>query len=421
MKIRIFCVLFWLISSANAQKLSLQTCQQQAQQNYPLIRQNDLLAKSTQLSIENLLKGYLPQLGIFGQATYQSDVTSLSLSLPIQGFKTPEAIAKDQYKVFGELNQVLYDGGAIRQQQKIQKATLEIEQQKTATELYKIRERVNQFFFGILLLDEQIALLEITKKDLENNFKKTKAAVENGASLKSNIDLLEAEILKVEQRGIELEAAKKTFLDMLGYFIKQDLDQNTVLEKPQNLVLGQEISRPELQLFNKQQSFLEAQNALINVRNTPKLSFFVQAGYGRPALNMLKNDFDSYYLGGFRLSWQFGGFYTLKNDRQIIVLQKQQIELQKQTFLFNTNLALRQQNNELQKIEDLLKSDQKLIELRAKIRTTAQAQMENGVITTADYLRELNAEEQAKQNFILHQIQFLMTQYQAQFVAGNVD
>ena len=290
-----------------AQSITVDQCYELAKKNYPLIRQKELLVRSMEFTIANAQSGYLPQVSINGQATYQSEVTRLP-----GGALLVEPLSKDQYKVYAELNQTIYDGGAIRNQTNIQSANTLVEQQKLEVELYKIKERINQIFFGVLLMEAQLNQVKLLKEDLQASLVKTESAIRNGTAFRTNADILQAELLKAEQRNIEMKAGRKAYLDMLGYFISQPLEDGTVLEKPgANLTdPSVPIRRPELVLYQFQSELLGAQYKTAGVRNLPKLGLFLQSGYGRPALNLLKNEFDTYYLGGFRLNWSLGGLYN---------------------------------------------------------------------------------------------------------------
>jgi outer membrane protein TolC len=396
------------------QSLTLEECYTQARENYPLVKQRDLIAKSNSYSVANASKGYLPQLSVFGQASYQSDVTQVPISAP-----GVVVLDKDQYKFYGEINQTLYDGGVISKQKKSIEANTAVEEQKLEVELYKIKDRVNQLFFGILMVNEQVAQTEILKKDIQSGLAKTNAAIANGTALKSSGDALQAELLKADQRAVELKALRSAYRDMLGLFINKSLDDNTTLVKPELGTFAETINRPELKLYDYQRKSLDVQNEIVTAKNLPKFGLFFQGGYGRPALNMLNNDFDTYYIGGLRMTWSLGGLYTNKNERAIIDLNRNSLDLQRETFLFNTNLSLKLQNTEAAKLQELIRTDDEIIALRTRIKTTALAQVENGVITSNDYLREVNAEDQARQSQALHQIQLLMTYYNQQTTSGN--
>ena len=402
-----------------AQKLlSIEQCYELARNNYPLIKQKELIEQSKEFSVANVRSGYLPQVSINAQATYQSDVTSVPVSVP--GF-TIETLSKDQYRVYGELSQTLYDGGAIKNQKAIAETNAQVEDQKLEIDLYKIRERINQIYFGVLLIDEQLKQIELLKKDLQTNIVRAESALRNGTAFRMTVDLLQAEFLKVTQRTIEAQAMRQTYLDMLGYFINQPLDESTQLAKPIVLSFDDhpQLTRPELNLFNYQSEVLGAQYQLGRTKTLPRVGLFLQGGYGKPALNQLKNEFDTYYLGGIRLNWSLSGFYNSKRDKQLFDISLQQVNAQKVTFVFNTNLVSSQHKGELNKLQKLIEVDDQIIELRTRIKKTAEVQQDNGVITTNDYLRELNAEDQAKQNRLLHEMQLLMALYAYQNTIGN--
>ncbi|WP_164121819.1 MULTISPECIES: TolC family protein [Sphingobacterium] len=400
----------------NAKSLTLNGCYQLAQSNYPLVRQYALIAKTKEYSITNASKGLLPQIQILGQGSYQSDVTQIPISLP--GIDIP-MISKDQYKLYGEISQPITDFFTVQHQREFINANTVAEQQKVEVELYKLKERINQLYFGILLIDAQLVQTEILKKDIVSGVEKSKVAIANGIALKSSADILKAELLKAEQRCIEQKATRKGYTDMLSLFINQTVDENIVLEKPYPPSLVTEINRPELKLFDVQKKIFDVQNKLIDDRTLPRFGVFVNGGYGRPGLNMLNNDFDLYYIGGVRLSWNVTNFYTQKQDKKLISLNQNSLDVQKETFLFNTNLTLKQQNNEIAKLQELIQTDYDIIRLRENVKLSAQKQLEYGTSTTNDYLTYINAEDQAKQNLILHEIQLLMARYNFKTTAGN--
>lgn len=397
-------------------RVTIEECYLLAQKNYPMSKQKDLLEQSREFSLSNASKSYLPQISLNGQATIQSDVTAVSIPIPNVNIPVPD---KDQYKIYGEINQPLTDVTIIRQQKQMINANSSIEVQKLEVELYKLKERINQIFFGILLIDEQAALVTLLKKDLNAGLGKINASIANGTAMKSNADVVKAELLKAEQRAIELRSARKAFLEMLGMFIGKQLGENTNLEKPLPKIIASAINRSELSLLENQKKTLEIQHKLLNAKSYPRANLFLQSGFGKPALNMFSTDFEFYYIGGIRLTWQFSSFYTLKKDRKLISIHQNLFDLQKETFLFNTNLALKQQGEEIKKLQELIEKDSEIIALRSSIKQSATDQLGQGVITTTDYLREVNAEDQAKQNQLLHKIQLLMAQYNYQTISGN--
>ena len=418
---RLLTVLLILPAMLNAQtqSLSLQKAYELAEQNYPLIKQRELIKQTSEYSEENLGKNFLPQINISGQATYQSAVTQVKLPAP--GIFI-EPLSKDQYRILGDVNQLIYDGGAIKQQKGIQHLSDEVEQQKIEVELYKLKERINQIFLGVLFLDEQLKQVDLVKSDLNNGITRVEAQVNNGVALKSNLNVLKAESLKADQRAIEIRSSRKGYIDVLTFFINQTLPENIRLEKPvvAGSVLTNDIQRPELKLYSTQEKLLGGQYNMISSRNKPKASLFFQGGYGRPSLNLFTNDFDFFYTTGLRLNWSIGGFYTEKREKKIIELNQKSIDIQKEVFLFNTNAQLKQQQSEFEKLQKLIATDNDIIDLRIKVKDAAKAQLENGVITANDYLREVNAEDLARQNLITHQIQLLHAQINYQTISGKL-
>ena len=405
------------IGLINAQEtITLEQCYQWSRENYPLIKKQELIKKAEQYTTENALKGWLPQVNITAQATYQNDVTQFPVKLPNVNV---EPLSKDQYKVFADVSQTIYDGGNIKNQKKLALAQSEIQNQQLAVDLDKLKERINQIYFGILLTDKQLLQLKLTKSDINEGIKKAEAQLKNGVIFRSNLDVLKAELVKIEQKEIELQAIKQNFVQMLSYFIKKNIDENTQLETPEKILLTKNNNRSELKLFDAQKQLLETQRKIINTKNTPKLGAFFQGGYGKPGFNMLKNEFDIFYIGGIRLNIPISGFYTQKNDLALLENQSQDIEIQRENFLFNQNFIEIQQRNDLEKIQNLIDKDNELIELRKNIKTASLAQLENGVITTNDYLREVTAEEQAILTKITHEIQYLLTQYNLKAQLNN--
>ncbi|WP_199121454.1 TolC family protein [Pedobacter sp. ASV28] len=418
------CVWLILITgfSANAQQqvtLNIKEVYELARNNYPLTKQNDLIAKTSAFTISNAAKGYLPVLSINGQATYQSTVTSFPFSIPIPGFTIPQ-YSKDQYKAYAEVDQVIYDGGLIKNQQQVARTTKAMQEQSLEVELYQLYDRVNEIFFGVLLIDEQLKQNGLLLNDIHNGLEKTKALVANGVAYRSNVDELNAQFLQSEQERISLMANRKAYVAMMAKFINLPLDGKTIFERPLMPVLQNRIKRPELSLYDDQKKMYDDQQKLLNLQLMPKLSFFVQGGYGRPGLNMLSNDFSWYYIGGIKLTWNFGSLYTHKNQLQLLDISRETIDLQKETFLLNTSIVQEQQMAIIDKFRTLLETDDKIIGLRFAVKNAADAQLKNGVLSVHDYITTIIAEDEARQNKILHETQLLQALFNYQNTTGNL-
>lgn len=416
----IILVLFLPIIAAGQglNKLDLQQAYELSQKNYPVVKQKDLIRQTADINIENLQKGFLPQFTVSGQATYQSDVTSVPVSLP--GI-TIESASKDQYKLLADVSQLIYDGGVTKEQKVYQQLNATVEDQKVEVELYKLKERINQLYLSILYLDEQLKQVELVKADINTGIKRVEAQVQNGVAFRSNLNMLKAELLKTDQRSIEIRSSRTGLVDALALFVGQPLNEDLQLEKPVStaVAIGEEIRRPELKLYSVQSKLIGQQDKLITAKNLPKASLFAQGGYGRPGLNQLKNEFDFYYIGGVRFNWSLGGLYTKKKEKELVKVNRQIVDIQKETFLLNTNAQLKQQQAEIDKLLKLVASDYEIISLRASVKDAANAQLENGVITANDYLKEVNAEDQARQLLITHQVQLLQAQINYQTISGK--
>ncbi|HLY70815.1 MAG TPA: TolC family protein [Puia sp.] len=399
--------------------MTINKAYQLAKQNYPQIKQQELIKKTREYSFSNAAKGYLPALTINGQGTYQSDVTNFPFKIPVPGFTLP-TYSKDQYKIYGEIDQTIYDGGLIKNQKQAAVINEMLEHQDLEVELYALYDRVNQLYFGALLVDEQLKQNDLLRKDIQNGLDKVKAQVANGVAYRSSADELSAQLLQAEQSRVELQSVRKAYLDMLGLFVNISFDTTITLVKPPVPLTTDSISRPEITWYAYQKLNYDLQEKMLDVQLRPKFGFFVQGGYARPGLNFLNNNFQWYYIGGIRLNWNLGSLYTFKNQRQILEISRQTIDIQKETFLFNTHITQKQQTADIVKYAELIKKDDAIISLRTSVKNAASAQLENGVLSAHDYITQVDAEDQARQNLILHEVQLLQSQYNYQNTTGNI-
>ena len=401
---------------AQSKQLTIEECYDLARKNYPLIKQHELITKTKDYSVENAAKGYLPQVSFSGQATYQSETFKFPFNIP--NVALPQ-VSKDQYKIQAEVNQTIYDGGAIRNQQNLKRTDETIQQQSLEVSLYAIKERINQLFFGVLLIEEQLKQNDLQKNNIQNGIDKVEASLANGTALRSSLDELKAELIKANQNTTELTTTRTAYLQMLSLFINENLDENTRLVKPQPVVSAPEIKRPELVLYDNQKKTFDIQEKQLRTAYLPKISAFAQGAYGRPTLNIINNNFGFYALGGIKFNWSLSGLYTRRNDKQLLAINRQNLDIQKETFLFNTRISLTQQNAEANKYSRLADDDAKIVVLRESVKNASKAQLANGVITSHDYISQVNAENQARLSLVLHQIQLLQSQYNYKTTSGN--
>lgn len=397
--------------------ISLEECQQQARDNYPLIKRYDLIKLSERYNIENVNRKYLPQIEVNGIASYQSSVVKLPFDLPDIDFPKK---SKDQYKVMIDISQTIWDGGDIKAQRNIVNTKSELDRQNVEVDLYQIRERINQLYFGILSIDKQLEIVRLHEDNLNTSLDYVEALYKNGVAMASDIDVIRVEQLNIEQQKIELQAVRQSYLKVLSAFINVEIDEQTIFQMPyQEINLSQDIKRPEINLFQKQRSLFDTQAGVISAKNLPKISFFVQGGYGRPALNILSNDFDFFSIGGIKLSWNFGNLYTRKNEIRLIQTSKSMVDVEEEVFRFNTRNHATQVYREIEKYKDLMLKDDDIILLRQQIKEAGENKYKNGVYTINDLVKDINGKRQAHQTKAWHEIEYLSSIYKYKNIQGE--
>ena len=416
----IIITILWSVFSVKSQEISLGECQQLARENFPLTRQQGLIDQVTKNTIEALLAQYFPQFRLNGQASYQSDVTKIDLQMP-DGFPkidipTPE---KDQYKVYLDVSQTVFGGGSLGVQQQITRAEAEVQKQQIEVELYKLKDKINQLYFGILLADEQLKQTEILKNDLNTALEKVKVMVKNGVSLETNQLNLEAELIAQHQNRNNIELGRTALHEVLGKLTGKTWSSKTQLTKPDSFSPEIMNLRPELKLLDFKKTSLSLQNRQLAAMNVPEISLFLQGGWGKPALNLFSTQFEPYYVGGVRFNWYISRLYTIIRDRRNIENRLKMYDIERDVFNLNNEIEQTQQRGKISQLKSALQSDNELIALRSKIKQTSQVQLENGVITSSDFIREANAENQARQSKALHEMQLLLAEYELKWIGQN--
>ena len=415
-----YILLFLPIIGFAQQVLTLEDCYRFARDHYPTVQKLDLITRSEDYTLANANKAYLPQISLTGQATYQSETIDFSQSigrLPLP-FTLPE-VSKDQYKVVGEVSQLLYNGGATRTQKQLIKAQSAVQTQAVETQLYALKQRVSNLYFGVLLIEAQLTQNQLNIETLQSQLEKATVALKYGTTLTSQVAELKAEIVRLSMQRTEYEATKTLYLQMLSTFIGQPLSTNTLLERPPIRRIGKGNQRPELKGFDLQQAVLEAQERQLSSEYLPKIGLFAQGAYGRPTLNIIKNEFDFYYIAGVRLQWHLSPLYSLSNRKQLLRLQGESLSADRQAFMMSTELDLTQQQTQISKLQRLMEQDKESVALRHQVAQAAQVQLDNGVITTHEYLQKVNAEHLAQQTLLLHEIQLLQAQENEHLVTND--
>ena len=417
-KIMISLALIILSSGSWAQ--TLEECQQAAEKNYPLIKQYGLIAKTTQLTVKNIQKGWLPQVTASAQATYQSAVTAWPESMQSiyqQMGLNMKGLRKDQYKIGVDLQQTIYDGGAISSQRNIAQQEGKVQEAQTETNLYQVRRRVNEMYFSLLLLNEQIQLNEDVKALLQSSEKKLSAMVKGGTAATSDLDNVRAELLSVEQQNENLKQQKLMLQRMLSVFCGLEVNDT---QKPAPVQIASSVNnRPEMRLYNSQLELTEAKEKALDTQLRPKLGLFAQGFYGYPGLNMFEDMMNRKWslngIVGVKLSWNVSAFYTHKNDKARLSAQREMIENAREVFLFNNKLEEIQQNENINRYQTMMKSDDEIIVLRTNVRKAAESKLTHGIIDVISLLREINNENAAKTQQSIHEIDMLKEMYNLKY------
>ena len=405
-----------IISEPSVVKVSIDDCYEWSRENFPLIQQLDIIDRATHYNLSNASNGNLPQVNLNGQASYQSAVTNFPIELPNVEVPT---VGNDQYKIYGEVYQPLTNFSYVKTLKRQIEINGEIEKQQVEVDLYKLKERINQTYFGILLISEKIEQFELIILDLDSALVKVEAAIVNGTATLTDKSLLNVERISIVQQIDENKSNRIAFLSMLSILTGKTISEETVINTPIILTEISDIRRPELQLFKLQSDVIEIKTKQLNNGLLPNLGLFAQGGYGRPALNFLSNDFDFYYIGGVKFNWNISNYFGHKNAKRSLQTVSDKVSVQQATFLRYTELTQIQQSSEILKYRGLVKSDDEIINLRAEILKTAKVQLDNGLITTIDYVKYLNDVNRAKQNLLLHGIQLLLAQYNLKITTGN--
>lgn len=409
----------WLGAFAMSAQLTLDECRQLAREHYPEIRQYDLIRKTESYTLSNAARAWIPQLVLSAQATWQTDVPNfpdeLTGMLARQGVEIP-GLEQDQYKVALELNQTIWDGGKSAADRRMARA--EAAEQRTAAdvELYALDGRIDELYFGILLLDARIAQTGLTQELLRSNLDKIEALKRNGVAMQSDADALEAELLTVGQQLAQLEVSRESYRHMLSLFIGQELGDRDLSKPEVEEPLAGENARPELAMFAAKIDRLTAQEKLVKSSSMPRLGLFAQGYYGYPGLDfmqgMMNCDWSWNALLGVKLSWNFGAYYTQKNDLNKLRTSKQQVEVQRDIFLFNMELQTAQDNGNIARLRRALADDDRIVALRRSVREAAESRLRNGVIDTHDLLTKITDESAAAMARSMREIELLKTIYE---------
>lgn len=399
-------------------QITLDYCLDRAEKNYPLIHKYDLVAKTTDLSLTDINKGWLPRINVYGQATIQNVVPEFPGQLKdilVKLGQDYKGLGYFQYKVGVDVSQTIWDGGASKAQREIERTSAAEQQAALSVRMYAVREKVMDLYFGILLMDEQIAQAENTIALLKANHTLMQSMKTNGVAMQSDVDMVEAQLLTMTQQLTGALSTARSYKDVLAAYIGESIDGKSLVKPEATMPANLDSNRPELELFNAQNRHNNALDAAINSSVMPHIGFFAQSWYGYPGINyfesMMKRDPSFNLMAGVKISWNVDAFYTKKNSRRKLALAGEGIENDREVFLYNTRLQTAAQTQEIDGIRSVMADDSRIVELRASVRQAAESQLRNGVIDATALLSKITDENQARLTACYHEIQLLQNIY----------
>lgn len=407
-------------------QVTLEECVMLAQDNYPLIKKYDLLNQTEKVNLSNINKSWLPQINVYGQGTVQNETPSFPESLAGIISQTGTSISglnEWQYKIGADISQNIWDGGISKTKRQMERADDAERKAALDIQLYAIRERVEDLFFGILLIEKQTEQTRNMQTLLQSNLDKLRTMLENGTAMQSDVDMVEAQYLITSQQLIQAESTSKSYRKVLEIFTGKSLAGQELVKPdvsiPQNLIPN----RPELWHFEAQLQANEARYANITASTMPKIGLFAQAYYGYPGLDyfesMMNRDLSFNILAGIKVSWNIGAFYTKENNRRKLRLSSDNIAVEREAFLFNTNMQAQSQLDHIDELKAVMKENNRIVELRTNVRKAAESQLDNGIINATDLLTKLTDEKQARLTASYHEIQLLQSIYQLKYTLNK--
>ena len=407
-------------------QVTLEECITLAQDNYPLIKKYDLLNQTREVNLSDINKSWLPQINVYAQGTVQNETPSFPESLAgiiSQSGTNVSGLNEWQYKIGADINQNVWDGGSSKVQREMERAEDMERQSALDVQLYAIRERVEELYFGVLLIEEQAEQTRNMLALLQSNLDKLRVMLKNGVAMQSDVDMMEAQYLSTVQQLTHAESTSKSYRKILEIFTGKSLAGQELMKPCAYIPQDMAPDRPELRHFEAQLLVNEAREASITASVMPKIGLFAQAYYGYPGFDyfesMMNRNASFNILAGVKVSWNIGAFYTEKNDRRKLRLSSENIAVERDAFLFNTSMKTRSQLDHIDELKAVMKENDRIVELRTNVRKAAESQLDNGVIDTTDLLTKLTDEKQARLTASYHEIQLIQSIYKLKYMLNK--
>ena len=407
-----------IILNGNATELTIDECISLARDNYPAVAQYGLLEKVKHLNISDVAKAWLPQGGIYTQATWQNEVAALpdvlTDILSQQGVSYP-GLDKTQYRVGVDISQQIWDGGKTKANRKIIETGSSIEKTSVDLQLYDVEGRVEDIYFSMLLLHERLSQSDKTIALVDSTLRQVCSMYANGVAMKSDCDQIEAKLLTLQQQRSRLTATFESIRRIMEIFIGEPIGARTLVLPSEDIVDNDNGSHPQLRLFDKRIANLTAQESGIKASVMPTINAFASGYYGYPGYNMFKNmqsrDLSFNFMIGIKVSWNFGSLYTRRNSLNKLQLQRNQVETERATFNFNNDIAMTESLGQISALRDVMRNDERIVELRQSVVTAARSQLLNGVIDATILLTKITDSELAENDKAQHHIELIKAIY----------
>lgn len=411
----VFTLISPVIKAQNS--ISLNDLYEKISVDYPSAKKQEIEAKIATINEQIAGANLYPELIISGRASYQSEVTEFQA-----GAISPPAISKDQYNISLGLNQVLFDGGRTRSLSELAKISGEISQANLEVEIWNVRRQLDEVYFNTILLQKQLETTNVLLKDLNEQLELVRSRVKNGVLLPGNEYVMQAEILKIKQRKIQINEAIKAGYQVINYITGIEISEQTTLELPEeeglvNLEI-EEIQRPELMMFDAQKKMLGVQDKINSAQKLPQISAFANTAYGRPGYNVFDDDLHVYWMIGLKANWSFKSFRNSDKKSSIVELEQQNVSASEDAFSRQVQSSLAKVRGQISAIEEQIVLDNQVVELRRKVAEEKKNELQQGVITSTEYITELNALSKSQLNLNLHQIQLLQAKNEYKSIKG---
>lgn len=398
--------------------ISLDYCFRLLSERNPVVRNKNISNEISDIRITNLTTNWFPEIGINAQANYNSETVDFNELMEGVPVTIPE-IPLDQYKIWAEISQPVFDGGITSSRKKVERTAVAVEVQQTEIDLYNLKQKVLQVYFVLLLTEKNREILEVSLDELRTNIEVMHAGVDNGVVLSENLMAMEAEELKMEQMIDEVDFSRHTMINTLSVLIDSTLQADTHFSLPvAPEILTSEAERPEIKLFDQQKAVFDANKRLITSSDLPKIFAFSQLAYGRPGFNMVSRDFHDYYSVGVGMKWNLLNYGDSRRQKKILDLQKDMVDIQRDSFDDQVSIQLQTEEDNIRKYTELLEKDDKILQLRKEITRTAFSKLSNGVLSSTDYLSEFNKEILAHLQLENHRLLKIQAVYNYLFIQG---